>query len=229
MEIWKLIHDFIKVLAWPLLILIAGAYFRKELRELLKKLVSVRLPGGTELTLDPATPEQVSAKREQEVRDLVTTPPNNEPQPGMVVEHNGQPSEVDIRERAAKAEEFVFQQLESEFNTHAQRQVVYNKRPDLLFDGVFRVDREFVFIEVLYLNSNRNIRDLVRRAFSKFDRMRAEGREVLMKGVVVCVADMDGVEFAKLQDETSMYIGNRTGVHDVRVYRYDVLRMQYGE
>lgn len=65
MEIAKLILDFLKVLAWPVLVASLALLFRRELRAILTRVSKAKLPGGLDIDFGYET-EQLAPKEARE-------------------------------------------------------------------------------------------------------------------------------------------------------------------
>ena len=70
MDVAQLVLEYLKSLIWPIQILLAVIIFRKELRELLKSLQHLRLPGGTELDWQRNLEQAEAAAKEVESSSL---------------------------------------------------------------------------------------------------------------------------------------------------------------
>lgn len=64
MDIAKLSLEFVKVIAWPVVVLVAVLVFRKELATLISRLRNMKLPGGTEFNFNEAVISIEKSSRE---------------------------------------------------------------------------------------------------------------------------------------------------------------------
>ena len=65
MEWLKLLIEFLKVIAWPTIVLIVAFFFKNQLSDLLKRVTKAKLPGGFEFEL-----EKLKKQLEKEVPEL---------------------------------------------------------------------------------------------------------------------------------------------------------------
>ena len=70
---WNIVHEYIKVLAWPIVVTSFLVYFRKNISELIKGIWKIKYPGGEITTREPNQIEvkNVSENNTDKLLDLV--------------------------------------------------------------------------------------------------------------------------------------------------------------
>lgn len=220
MKIALVVLEYITVLVWPALIIGALFAFRVELRDLLRKLAELQLPGGTRAKFHNIPPEAQEIRRANELNELADGVETAE---APVGEGGDAQSTKQLEQRIRTAEDLVMKQLSAEWGEDLKRQVAYNSRPDLQFDGYVFIDDEFKMVEVKYVNAYRDLQKMVDFEFGKFDRMCAEGPDAKIVGLLVIVADVDLSTLQRLQVEVDAMRQRKHSRHEIRVYHLDSL------
>lgn len=119
-------------------------------------------------------------------------------------------------------------QLETELGEPIKRQVVYEGRPDLTFDGYVFAKGVPTFIEVKYVSSADRVNELIRSFLRRMQIIREFTQTPPARGIFVIVGDV--LKDAQRQIEVIAHrlSGRKYGRPDVRVYAFADLMQAFG-
>ena len=253
MEIARLILEFLRVIVWPALVVMATVIFRAEIRGLLARIASMELPGGAKLSWDRLSPDQQRERADADVEELGGGPSEIEDHArdedvGSIEEPAGE-SEADspaqdlfveesraesanalVRQNALLAEDLVVRQLEAEFEVEIRRQVAVADRPDFQFDAVIYKEKPTVFVtvEVKFIHRYIDIERIVDLEFGRVEKLRKNVEVEGIEAILVFVVDADESIRSKLELEANHLGRYRDARHDIRIYDFTLLKKKFG-
>lgn len=157
MEVAALVLEYIKVLAWPALVLTLGLQFRNQLARLLDRVATeteeLSAPGGLTVKFRPSTIDE-QAERLLEESDAAATP---EPPTEVPTDAEGAIADDDepLLNKYFFAEELVLRALEARWSLPIQRQaaIELGGGRTIHTDGVARTAQGITIIEVKLLTA----------------------------------------------------------------------------
>jgi hypothetical protein len=230
---WKtFVANVIGSVAWPLVIATAIYMLREETAALLRRIKAAKI-AGTEIQFNEAPPAKIGERLAQEVKQIEAQAGEDggeKAPPAPLGEKEGQAvsqTRHTLVARAFLAESLVLQELQTEFNAPARRNVGFGSRGgQFIADGVIEAPDGTYVIEVKLVKSDRNYKRRIIEAKHQIQRYRDQmmswPRPV--KFVIAIVVD-GGTE--ELADQIGSEFGDSEWLI-ARVYLLDQLIIKYG-